>query len=163
MRQVLFIVLSVVLLVIVVIGTISMIDLTPDPKWKDCKVKSVYSGNMMVLTADNKKIVAKLAGVDAPESGQPFYSMSYKFVKEVVDDQHCQWAKITVDGDVEYGILRFDEGAHAGEELNGVVLRQGYGWWDPATSYNDELKELETKARNEQIGIWSVVEADDGS
>jgi endonuclease YncB( thermonuclease family) len=163
MRQILFTVLSIILLVIVVVGTISMIDITPEPKWKDCKVKSVYSGDMMTLIADGKKIVAKLAGVDVPESGQPFYTMSSKFVREAVDDQNCQWAKITVDGDIEYGILRFDEGAYVGEELNRIVLRQGYGWWDPEFSYDDGLKELEIEARNEQIGIWSVAEADDGS
>jgi len=163
MRQILLTVLSIVLLIIVIIGTISTIDLTIDPKWRECKVVSVWDGDHLTLKIDGKKVSAKLAGADAPNAGQPFYRQSTAFVRNTTDSMLCQWAVVDRDGDTEYGILRFDDGARAGEELNRILLREGYAWWDLDTSYDSSLEDLELMARDEGLGMWAPRGDSDGS
>ena len=163
MRQIALTVLSIVLLVIVIIGTISTIDFTIDPKWRDCTVRSVWDGDHLTLRIDGKKVSVKLAGVDAPDAGQPFYRQSVAFAREITNDVLCQWAVIDRDGDTECGILRFDDGPRAGEELNRIMLRDGYAWWDLETSYDSSLEDLELQARDEGVGMWASQGGSDGS
>ena len=118
-KQILFVALAIVLLIMVTLGTISKIDITPKPKWMDCVVRSVWSADSLTLRIDGEKITARLAGVDAPDAGQPFFKQSSTFVRDSTKNVRCQWSRTGKCGSgCEYGILRFDGGALAREELN---------------------------------------------
>lgn len=48
------------------------------------KVIHVYSGDIIKVTDSNRNIIVRLAGIDAPEQGQPFYHRSRAHLTDLI-------------------------------------------------------------------------------
>ncbi|SDQ82736.1 Endonuclease YncB, thermonuclease family [Chryseobacterium soldanellicola] len=117
------------------------------------KIVKVKDGDTVVaLLSGNKQETLRLADVDCPENGQAFgknakqFTSSQVFGKTVIfyrigkDRYRRTLAKIFYD-DEKY--------------LSAEIIKAGFGWWYFQNSRNIKLKEFETFAKEEELGLWS--------
>jgi len=125
---------------------------------KQALVAKVRDGDTIEL--ENGRVV-RLLGIDTPERGQPYYLESVSFSRERVENKiiDLEYGKYQDD---KYGrILAYvwiDEGDKK-IMLNLELVKEGWAtvvvYKDRAKlKYEDELLELEEKAKKERKGIW---------
>jgi endonuclease YncB( thermonuclease family) len=117
------------------------------------RVLSVIDGDTLtIVDADKRRHVVRLAEVDAPEKGQPFYMESARSLARIclgkpvevatnLPPRKGHWlGKVTCDG------------ADAGIEQ----VRHGMAWARPRqTLPTSPLYETEANARLRQVGLWT--------
>ncbi len=94
----------------------------------------------------------RLAHIDAPESAQPFGNRAKQALSSIC---FRKMAKIAVIDTDRYG--RSVGVVHcAGVEANKSMVADGFAWvYRKYAANENELIALESKARREQIGLWS--------
>ncbi|OME59808.1 MULTISPECIES: thermonuclease family protein [Paenibacillus] len=149
----------------------SGLDSTPDNTTEDnkrlidAKVTRVVDGDTMKLTIGGKKETIRLLLVDTPESvnpnipePQPFSLEASDFAKKMLTDKDVQ-IELDVSERDKYGrllcYLYID-----GKMFNEILLEQGYARvayvFAPNTKYVDQFRAIQDKAREREIGIWSI-------
>jgi micrococcal nuclease len=131
----------------------------------DAKVTRVVDGDTMKLTIDGKKETVRLLLVDTPESvnpnipePQPFAIEASNFAKKMLTNKDVQ-IELDVSERDKYGrllcYLYID-----GKMFNEILLEQGYARvayvFAPNTKYVDQFRAIQDKAREKEIGIWSI-------
>ncbi|MDB5921981.1 MAG: nuclease [Betaproteobacteria bacterium] len=115
-------------------------------------VVGIPDGNTLAVRVDEHVFKVRLAGIDAPEAGQPFGARARQSLVEM-----CDARAVTLD---ELELAR-DRRAYAEVECAGVdaseeQVRRGMAWVSerdvPAES---PLHALEREARTERRGLWS--------
>lgn len=112
------------------------------------------------LTAQNKQIKVRLAGIDAPERGQPFGKASKQALSDLVFRRD-----VILDGDKvdRYGRLVAKIEVD-GRDINLEMIKLGMAWWyrkyaNEQTAADQRLYEAaETGARGKKIGLWADAE-----
>ena len=116
------------------------------------KVIGVTDGDtIIVLSEENKQIKIRLEGIDCPESNQDFGSLAKQATVNL-----CFQKFVTVDktGEDLYGRTL----AYVYVEdlcINKELIRIGMAWHFKKYNKNSELSEIELKAKNDKVGIWS--------
>lgn len=130
------------------------------PRSLEVKVVGVSDGDtIVVLDSNDLEHRVRLAGIDAPEKGQPFGDRSRRALSDLVHDRLViiEWSK--KDG---YG--RFVARVLAGEPRRDVNLAQisaGLAWhyrqFENEQSKPDRLaySAAEQIAREQKLGVWS--------
>jgi micrococcal nuclease len=108
------------------------------------------------LDAASKQHKIRLAGIDAPERGQPFGKKSKEYLSGLVsgEDVQVDWKK----GDRYKRIV--GKIIHDGQDVDLEMVRSGYAWW--YRKYAGEqspvdgvlYEDAENKARAEKAGLW---------
>jgi endonuclease YncB( thermonuclease family) len=116
------------------------------------KVVGVADGDTFTLLLPNnttKKI--RLHGVDAPERGQAFGTVSRQRLSELVFQKGVSVVQTDTDqyGRV-VGIARVE-----GLVVNEEMLRSGLVWHYTEYDDNPRWAELEREARRKRVGLWS--------
>jgi endonuclease YncB( thermonuclease family) len=107
------------------------------------------------LTPDTEHKI-RLAGVDAPEKGQPFGQKSKQTLADMVAGQSVfvEWYKRDRYGRIVGKVLSENQ------DVNLVMVRFGMAWWyrKYAHEQSDEdqrfYEQAETEARREKRGLW---------
>jgi len=112
----------------------------------------VLSAPLTVLSAKKTQVKIRLAGIDAPESGQDFGKKAKQAVSELA------FGKIVIivrrDKD-RYGRTVADVWLQDGRSLNREMVRNGMAWWYRKYAVNDlALARLEADARQAKRGLW---------
>jgi endonuclease YncB( thermonuclease family) len=115
------------------------------------KVVGVTDGDTITVLVNKETIKVRLAGIDAPESGQSYGTKSKQALSEMVfgkavtvkktgTDRYKRTLGIVVVGDVD---------------ANAKMVEDGWAWH--FKKYNDEerLAKLEVAARNAKRGLWA--------
>ena len=117
------------------------------------KVISVADGDTMtILTAEKKQIKIRMLGVDAPERGQDFGTVSRQQLNNL-----CYGKTVTVEnkGEDQYGrvlgVVYID-----GMNVNEYMVRNGLAWYYRHFVTDSRLDSLEQLARKEKVNIWSM-------
>jgi endonuclease YncB( thermonuclease family) len=121
------------------------------------RVVAVADGDTLtVLDASNTQHRIRLAGIDAPEKGQPFGDASKRSLSDLGYDRHVSvhWNKQDRYGRM-VGKVIVD-----GRDVNLEQVRRGLAWW--FRRYADEQSPLdratyesaEVEARNAKRGLW---------
>ena len=134
------------LLVIIVTPVSAMAD-------KVCLVTDVVDGDTLRLSCDKYNGLAYLRGIDAPEYGQSFSSISTEYLRALVEQKDV----------IVYRINASDKSAiillQGGKNINAKLVREGYAWAvDRVKSKENYLLRAELDARQARIGLWSQVE-----
>jgi micrococcal nuclease len=127
------------------------------------RVVGITDGDTVkVLTPspENREIKVRLAGIDAPERGQPFGKASKQALSDLVFGQN-----VTLDGDKidRYGRL-VAKIQYEGRDINLEIVRLGLAWWyrkyaDEQTAADQKLYEAaEADARGRRVGLWADAE-----
>ena len=115
------------------------------------KVIHITDGDNLTVIINNEWVRVRLAGIDAPETNQPFGTRSRQSLTEL-----CFWEKVTVSpkGKDQYGRMfakvRCGD-VDAGEEQ----VRRGMAWVYDRYVEDPTLDPLEDEAQAAKRGLWS--------
>jgi endonuclease YncB( thermonuclease family) len=121
----------------------------------DCcgKVIKITDGDTVWLLCDgaSEKTKVRLDGIDAPESAQEYGKESAEFAaKLVAEKQVCLVEK----GKDKYGRTLGVVITPDLKILNNELVKEGFAWHYKAYSKDANLADLETKAREQKLGLW---------
>jgi endonuclease YncB( thermonuclease family) len=117
------------------------------------EVVAISSGDTItILNASNKQQLIRLAEIDAPERGQPYFEKAKqalvdKVLKKTISFERTAWdtkgqlvAKVTLNG----------------EYLNAWLVAEGHVWVYRAYSDDPQMLELEAGAQKKKLGLWTL-------
>lgn len=121
------------------------------------RVVEVKSGDTFMIEDDRlQRHQVKLAGIDAPEEGQPYFHRSQKALADEVMGKTLQVHFVkTKDNATIIG-----KALHGSEDINAGQLQLGLAWYDRhdlkhISSLDSTLfAQQERRARNRHIGLW---------
>lgn len=125
----------------------------PNTESNSYKVIGIKDGDTFVVLIEGKEQVVRLEHIDCPEKKQPFGTKAKQFASDLCFGQLVQLNhKDKYDRNnrliAEIKLLN-------GTNVNKELVNNGLAWHFKKHSDNEEYSELEIKARNNQIGIWS--------
>ena len=117
----------------------------------------VFDGDSFVARlADGSDIEVRLAGVDAPEKGQPHADQARAALRGMILGKAL---RIAVSDTDKYHrkiaqVYRASDGTH----INAELLRRGHAWVYRRVPPDDPFRELERVARASGLGLWALPE-----
>ena len=120
------------------------------------KVIKVADGDSITILHEGKELRIRLAEIDAPERGQPFWRKSREALANYVAGKEVEVVEIDVDrydrvvGQVYLGDLW----------VNGALVRVGYAYVYTEYATSSRLYAFEREAKESQVGIWKLPEND---
>lgn len=115
-------------------------------------VTRVVDGDTLVVSREGQPVRIRLAGVDAPEHGQPGYGEAKAFVESRIGRQRVRVHEKEAD---RYGRLVAWVTLPGREEVGSALVRAGLAWRHKAYSRDPNLIALERAARQRGLGLWS--------
>ena len=115
------------------------------------EVVAVAGGDSFVATVDGARTRVRLAGIDAPERGQPWNRRARQALEEKILHRSVRLDVVTTD---RYGRLV----AHVwlGERhINREMIREGHAWVYTRHLVDASLNDDEAAARAARRGLWS--------
>src|SRR4030095_1096225 len=113
---------------------------------------SVRDGDTIEVLRDNRAIRVRLEGVDCPELGQGFSQKAKLFTSGLA---FGKTVKIPPIGNDEYGRL-IARVVVDGKDVSEELLKAGLAWHFKKYNHDQDLAELERKASEDRIGLWSL-------
>ena len=118
------------------------------------KVIKVTDGDSINILFEGKPLRIRLAEIDAPERGQPFWKKSREALADYVAGKEVIVEEIDIDrwdrviGQVYLGDLW----------INGALVRGGFAYVYPKYATSSRLYEFEREAKESKAGIWKLPE-----
>lgn len=116
------------------------------------KVIGVSDGDTVTLLINQQPVKVHLYGVDCPEKGQPFSETAKQFTSVLTFDK---MATVYSKGEDRHGRTQgwlFIGGTCVNREL----ITAGLAWWYQEFARHEiKLDDLEQKAREAKVGLWS--------
>lgn len=119
---------------------------------KGTVVKVVDGDTFTILTEGKKQVKVRLHGIDAPEKGQDFANVSKQHLADLIQGEIVQ---INVQKKDRYGrvvAIAYVDKVNINEEM----LTEGLAWHYKSYDNNPKWAELESLARKNRKGIWSL-------
>ena len=105
----------------------------------------VVDGDTIVVKCDKRQMTVDLAGIDAPELGQPWGKEVRSFVRDMVEGS--QLTVEVIEAGETGGMARV---LVAGQDLSRLLAERGLAW---ATA-GGGLEDLAEKAKSAPCGLW---------
>lgn len=116
------------------------------------KVIKVLDGDSINIMQQGKEVRIRLAEIDAPEHGQPFWKQS-----KLALENHVAGKKVFIeefDHD-QYG--RVVGHVYIGDKwVNGELVQKGYAYVYTRYAVSKKLYEYESKAEKNKLGLWKL-------
>ena len=111
----------------------------------------ITDGDTITVLRDGKPEKIRLAGIDCPESRQPFGSKAKQFAADLCFGKEVTiaWTKRDRNGRI-LGMVAVGE-----INFNHELLKAGLAWQFKKYDKSKELAELEAAARKSKVGLWS--------
>ena len=122
------------------------------PSWAELagRVVAVHDGDTITVLVARRDIRVRLAGIDAPERGQPFSNASRHALEAQVAGREVRVVERGRDG---YG--RVLGRVYVGPvDVNAEQVRAGFAWVFRRFESNPHLLALQVEARAAQRGLW---------
>ena len=122
------------------------------------RVIKIADGDTLTIVTLDQQIQQhkiRLAEIDTPERGQPYYQRAKQALADLVFNQVVDIEVTTTD---RYGRkigMIIDENQRW---INAVMVRQGHAWVYARYVEHDVLYIYQEQARLEKIGLWSLPE-----
>ena len=117
------------------------------------RVTAVIDGDDIEVLDKGKAVRIRLAEVDCPEKGQPFFRNAKNFTSSLCFDLQVRVEVVEKD---RYGRTVGRVMLPDGRCLNRELVKAGYAWWYKDYSKDLSLGLLEMQARIAKRGLWSV-------
>jgi endonuclease YncB( thermonuclease family) len=117
------------------------------------QVVGIHDGDTLtLLTPENRQVRIRLAGIDAPESRQPYGSRSQQELSAL---SFRRQVRVEVQDTDRYG--RTVGRVLAGPlDINAELVRRGAAWVYPKYNRDPALPGLEATAREARRGLWAL-------
>jgi len=118
------------------------------------KVVGIKDGDTFVVLIDGKEQVARLEHIDCPEKKQPFGTKAKQFASDLCFAQYLQLnhkKKYDRNKRLLAEVILLN-----GVNINKELVNNGLAWHFKKYSDKQEYAELEIKARQNKVGVWSV-------
>ncbi|MFQ6128145.1 MAG: lamin tail domain-containing protein [Thermoplasmata archaeon] len=158
-----------VLVVLVIASAIGLYALATqigdtDPSPNDGSGESITYSVIRVLDGDTIEIEdyrVRLIGIDAPESGEPFYYECKSKLSELIGNNDVRLEEDIEDTDHYGRLLRYVwvDSLHVNMEMVRTGWAEAYPY-PPNTKYASQFESAEQEARNAQRGMWEESYAD---
>lgn len=117
------------------------------------KVIGIKDGDTFVVLIDGKEQVVRLEHIDCPEKKQPFGTKAKKFASDLC---FAQYVKLNHKNKYDRNKRLLAEVILLnGVNINKELVNNGLAWHFKKYSDNQEYAELEIKARQNKVGVWS--------
>ena len=117
-------------------------------------VVKVHDGDTIIVLSQNTSQRLRLAGIDCPESDQPYGAEATEATKTLALDIEVTVIPITTD---RFGRTVAEVTLQDGRSLSHELVKVGACWWYRKYAPRDvELKRLETEARTQRLGVWAT-------
>lgn len=116
------------------------------------KVVSILDGDTIEILDKDKNITrVRLSAIDCPEKVQAFGTKAKEKTAEL-----CFGKMVTIEvmGHDKYGRTLAFIILPDGRILNNELVKLGYAWHYKRYSNDENLAQLESKARKEKVGLW---------
>ena len=117
-------------------------------------VKVVDGDSITLLVNNNSQLKIRLAEIDTPERGQPYWRVSRQTLADLVAGKAVMAIEIDIDRYHRIVAHVYVDGLWVNEEL----VKNGAAWVYPKYAYSEELFSAQEDARNKKIGIWGLSE-----
>jgi len=118
-------------------------------------VTKVIDGDTIEIETEER---VRLICIDSPETNEPYYTEAKNFLISYILNKKVKLVKDVSETDRYGRLLRY---IYLEDEfVNGVLVEEGYARvyrYSPDTKLCDKLSALETKAKNDKLGIWGEV------
>src|SRR5262245_23330677 len=112
----------------------------------------VRDGDTIEVLRDNSPVKVRLEGVDCPEVGQDFSQKAKQFTSGLLFGKTVE---IHSTGNDKYGRL-IARVIVDGKDVSEQLLMAGLAWHFKKYNKDRHLAELERKAREDRVGLWSL-------
>lgn len=117
------------------------------------KVVAIIDGDTYdLLVNGNQTVRIRMEGIDAPERGMPYYQVAKKHLSDLCFSKLVKFIP-TKEPDSHNRLIGFTY-LDNGVELSHEMLKAGLAWHFKKYNSDQDLSELEIKARNSRIGLW---------
>lgn len=117
------------------------------------RVVSVHDGDTFTLLAkNNRQVRVRLAGIDAPELGQPYGKAARQAVSSIIA---AQYIKVDSTGSDRYGRVLGVVHLTNGTTLNYHLVRTGMAWQYLQYDRSILLQKAQQHAQIERAGLWA--------
>lgn len=114
-------------------------------------VTDVLDGDTIKVSRNNRNVIIRLNGIDAPEKSQAYGHKAGEFV---VIHAFGQTVTVQTFGNDKYGRTIGDVYMPDGTLLNKELVKAGLAWWYCKYSMDASLAQLELEARQARAGLW---------
>lgn len=123
------------------------------------RVVGVSDGDTItVLVSGNQQIIVRLAEIDTPESAQPYGRRSKQKLSDLVFNKTVT-VNVNVSDKDQYGRM-IGRVYVDGVDVNAKMVEIGAAWVYRKYAKDQNLFDLEEKAKEHKLGLWSLPEAD---
>ena len=116
------------------------------------KIVAVADGDVVLIQHLDNTEVVRLAGIDSPDRGQPFWRQAKEFTASLVIGEEV---KVRVESRDRFGRNVGDVILPDGRSLNRVLVHAGFAWWYRSELDDKILGELEEEAQLNKRGLWA--------
>lgn len=115
-------------------------------------VIGVPSGDTIVVSVDGQERQIVLAGIDAPELGQPYFEEARKSLADKVKGKKVfvQVFDKTKDGK-DSAAVWLDK-----RSINAEMVAEGHAWYDPRHPKYKTISKAQEKAKEGKLGLWAT-------
>ncbi|MEO5345624.1 MAG: thermonuclease family protein [Magnetococcus sp. YQC-9] len=128
-----------------------MPDLALANDWQG-RVLQVTDGDTLVVEHNGQKEKLRVAEIDAPEHGQPFFEEAKAYATRLLDKQMVWIHEKERD---RYGRMVGWVSRKGLEDFGAEMVRSGLAWRHIHYSKSASLARLEKEARQRKVGLWS--------
>lgn len=119
------------------------------------KVVAIKDGDTYKIMFDGKERTIRLSHIDCPEKGQPFGKNAKQFASVLC---FGKIAKVVSEGKIDR-YKRLIAEVYVNEIcVNKELVKNGLAWYFIKYSDNEEYAELEKRARQNNLGLWTDIE-----
>lgn len=115
-------------------------------------VTAVESGDTLTLLKGGKHRVIRMAGIDAPEAGQPSADKAKQTLTAMVLGKPVTVLVLVKNQDGRaLGVVYLEQ-----ECVNALMVRQGWAWYDSGRRQSKLLQRVQEDAKKEKEGLWAA-------
>lgn len=117
------------------------------------KVISIIDGDTYDILLEGKKTMrVRMEGIDAPEKGMPFYRVAKNYLGKLCFEKRV---RLDIQSKDMHGRTIAYSYLDNGLELSHEMVKAGLAWHFKKYSNDSSLANLEIKARNLRLGLWT--------
>lgn len=118
------------------------------------RVISVTDGDTITVLVNGNSRKVRLSGIDCPEKSQAFGQQAKAFTSKTAYSRNVV---VISQGKDRYKRTIGEVILPDGQNLNNLLLQNGFAWWYHQFSHDKQKQSLEIDARNSRLGLWSHV------